>query len=502
MAPASPDVADGAARAAGSTTACGEKTPLLRAGGSDARVGGVAAAAAVVAGGEEKAAAYTVLTELATTPTLLFSSFHMLMFLKVHGLSATQVASAQVVLCIWNSTNVLLAGRLATRYAARWGSHLWLLCLVQLLWDLTTCLPFLELPQYFMQSSGGTLYYLSCLCLYDAFLNLAGVARPALLAELTDGEEERVHFRRWSSVLGNVEGLVPLVGYATWRESAPGAFRAFLAATLASALVFNVLSAARLAPHLREGAKQRAAVGDTAAAGEASPPASVFLSCLPAEVWVYVAVFSLHELQGAALPARRRAHRALHRERPRLLPHHLGRLKARGVRRHSLDLPRQSGAHAGGRRVGILYGSRACRRAGPAFGRSDNHGSPVLLWRCCRGEPRGRLHAAAAHGRLPAPACGLLANVRLRLARQLLLLLHQAVGFPRHRPGSRSARRGCGPAAAGGAGEVLRYPRRSAARRWRCPVFLVGTLFPEHPWPRCRRFWRRRRCRRRRLMGG
>lgn len=243
---------------------------------------------------QDKPLAYTLLTTLATAPTLLFSSLHMVAFLKVHRLSASQVFAAHCVYMFWNTFNDVAAGYGTDIYAARCGSRLRILCGAQLLWGACTLLPFLPLPAIGMSGVGGTLYYLLCISLFDGCLSLVGVARVTLVAELTRTEGECVHLKRLNCVFGNVEALVSLAGYALWSETALGPFRMYLVVIVAVAALCCLLSSWRLSRYLPP-RKQ-----PPAASVELVPPL-LFLRCLPRDCWVFIGITALHELQGVVL---------------------------------------------------------------------------------------------------------------------------------------------------------------------------------------------------------
>lgn len=240
--------------------------------------------------GGEKPLAWTVLTTLATCPTLIFASLHMVAFLKVHELTAMQIASAHLGYVVWNTVNDVFAGYISDGYAARYGSRLGFVCCLQVLWVMSTCLPFLAVPDYVTRGMLGVIYYLVCISLYDGCFSLVNVGRGALMEQITEGgEPERVHFKRLNCVFGNVEGLVNLAAYALWSETAPTPFLIFLGTMVALAISCNLWSSYKLRPYA-----PREICSDDA---EVTPPLRAFLSSMSRNTWVYIGIIAVHELQ-------------------------------------------------------------------------------------------------------------------------------------------------------------------------------------------------------------
>lgn len=240
--------------------------------------------------GGEKPLAWTVLTTLATAPTLIFASLHMVSFLKVHDLTAMQIASAHLGYVVWNTLNDVFAGYISDGYAARYGSRLGFVCCLQMLWVLSTCLPFLSVPEYVTHGMAGVIFYLVCISLYDGCFSLVNVSRGALMEQITEGgESERVHFKRLNCVFGNVEGLVNLAAYALWSETEQGPFWMFLATMMALAISCNLWSSYKLRPYA-----PREFCSDDA---EVAPPLRAFLSSMSRNTWVYIGIIAVHELQ-------------------------------------------------------------------------------------------------------------------------------------------------------------------------------------------------------------
>lgn len=237
----------------------------------------------------DKALAYTFLTTLSTVPTLLFASLHMAAFLKMHSISASQVAAAHIVYVVWDTTNNLFAGYISDAYATRYGTRLGFVCVVQALWVLTTFTPFLRVPQSLTLGISGTLYYLMCISIYSGCASMVGAARGALMAEITRTEGECIHLKRLNSVLGCVETVANLAGYALWNPAAPAAFLSYLSCITLVAICINFLSANHLRPYTVPIDKQASAD---------LPPLGAVLRSLSTNAWVYIAMMALHEFQG------------------------------------------------------------------------------------------------------------------------------------------------------------------------------------------------------------
>jgi len=185
----------------------------------------------------DKALSYTVLTTLATVPTLLFGSLHMVAFLDMHNITTMQVASAHVVFVVWNTLNDVFAGYSSDWYAARVGTRLGLVCVVQAVWVATIFGPFVPVPGSMTQGIAGSAYYLACISLQDGCLSIVGVARTALMQEITTTEGECIHLKRLNAVLGCTEALVNLGGDALWNPSRPWPFLGYLLAVSSVATV-------------------------------------------------------------------------------------------------------------------------------------------------------------------------------------------------------------------------------------------------------------------------
>lgn len=238
---------------------------------------------------QEKPLAYTVLTTLATSPTLIFANLHMVAFLRVHRITAAQVATAHIVYVVWNTVNDMFAGYLCDGFVARrYGSRLTFLCAAQIGWVLTVILPFLPVPQHLIPGAGGTLYYFCCISACDGFFSLVCVARGALTKEITTTEADTVHLKRLNSVFGNAEVVVSLTAYAVWSETVTGPFLTYLCATIVAAVGLNLWSTSRLHRHMREG---------PVTTTEELPPIMAFLRSLPKDLWVYIGVSALQEIQ-------------------------------------------------------------------------------------------------------------------------------------------------------------------------------------------------------------
>lgn len=142
---------------------------------------------------------------------------------------------------------------------------------------------------------GATFFYLLCIALFDGCLSVVGVARVALISEVTTKEGECVHFKRLNCIFGNAEGLVGLAGYALWSETSLWPFRAFLAIIIAFAIFCNFWSTWRLQPHMSQAVKR-----SDDSTFEFVPPIR-FLRSLTKDAWVFIAITALHELQGVTM---------------------------------------------------------------------------------------------------------------------------------------------------------------------------------------------------------
>jgi len=235
---------------------------------------------------------FTVLTTLATAPTLLFGNLHMASFLNMHHITLTQVASAQLIFMIWNILNDILAGYWSDAHAARYGSRVGLVCGVQIVWVVTTVFPFVPMTGSATQGLAGTGYYFLCISIQDLCLSLVGAARGALANDIASSEADCVHLKRLNTILGNAEAVVTMAGYALWSASSPWPFLIFLNIVVVAAVICNLWCAARLSRYLPRKPLE--------AADSTLPPMVAFLRSLPTNARVYVAISALHAMHCVA----------------------------------------------------------------------------------------------------------------------------------------------------------------------------------------------------------
>jgi len=240
----------------------------------------------------DTALTFTVFTTLATAPTLLFGGLHMASFLNMHHITLAQVASAQLLFMIWNILNDILAGYWSDAHAARYGSRVGLVCGVQIVWVVTTVLPFVPMTRSATEGMAGTAYYLLCISIQDLCLSLVGAARGALANDIANSEADCVHLKRLNTILGNAEAIVVMGGYALWSASSPWPFLMFLSVAVTGAVICNIWCAARLGRCLPTKPLETA--------DSTLPSMVTFLRSLPTNAWVYVAISALHALHGVA----------------------------------------------------------------------------------------------------------------------------------------------------------------------------------------------------------
>lgn len=121
------------------------------------------------------------------------------------------------------------------------------------------------------------------------------------MVEIAHSEKERVGLKRWNTVFGNAEAVVNLAGYALWSDTSQSAFLAYLTGTAIAAIVCNFWSTHRLSHYAPSSACASSSEVANAGANTIFPPPMAFMRSLSGNVWIYIVVAALHELQGVVL---------------------------------------------------------------------------------------------------------------------------------------------------------------------------------------------------------